>query len=176
MGTRPRNTTSGLLGLWFPAALLLLVLLAIPGAILLALNLLGREAGVNVWLRQNYSITYHLSVPWWASLALFLVPLLILLLYFLKLKRTPLSVPSTFLWKQSIEDFQVNSLFQWLRRNVLLLIQLLTVLLLIYAVLGIQFHGVMGSGKYYLLLIDSSASMAVADVAPTRLDEAKRLA
>jgi hypothetical protein len=161
---------------WFAVALAVLVLLALPGAVLLALNLLGKEAAVNGWMRQTFSLTYHIGLPWWAALLLFLTPFLILLLYFLKLRRKALQVPSTFLWKKSIQDLHVNSLFQWLRRNVLLLIQLLIVLLLIYAVMGFQFHGSPGGGRYYILLIDSSASMSVADGAPTRLDDARRQA
>ena len=45
-------------------------------------------------------------------------------------------MPSTFLWKKSIEDLHVNRLIQWLRQNVLLLLQLLVLLTAIYAVLG----------------------------------------
>ncbi|HVS36526.1 MAG TPA: VWA domain-containing protein, partial [Gemmataceae bacterium] len=101
-------------------------------------------------------------------------PFLILLLYFLKMKRKALQVPSTFLWKKSIEDIHVNSLFQWMRDNVLLLLQLLIVLILIYGVMALQSYAANGSGVHYILLIDSSASMAVADVdGRTRLDAAK---
>lgn len=160
--------------MWFPAALIVLLLLALPGAVLLAVNLLGKEASVNGWLQDHLGLSYHLATPWWTGVALLLVPLLLVLLYFLKLKRRPLQVPSTYLWRKSIEDLRVNSLFQWLRDNVLLLIQLLTVLLLIYAVLAMQVHGSTGLGKHYILLIDNSASMAVADVAPSRLEAAKQ--
>jgi hypothetical protein len=40
--------------------------------------------------------------------------------------------------------------------------------------LALQFHGSTKSGKSYILLIDSSASMAVTDVAPSRLEVAKQ--
>ena len=43
--------------------------------------------------------------------------------------------------------------------------QLLIVLLLIYSVLSLQVHGSTSAGKHYILLIDNSASMAVADPA-----------
>src|SRR5262249_52142856 len=129
---------SGLAGLWFPATLTVLLLLALPGAVLLAVHLFGLESSVNGWLQQHFALTYHLATPWWTGAALLLVPPLLILLYFLKLKRKPLQVPSTFLWRKSIEDLHVNSLFQWLRDNVLLLIQLLVVLLLIYSVLALQ--------------------------------------
>ena len=144
-----------------------------PGAVFLALHLFGKEPALNGWLKDRFGVTYHLATPWWTGLALLLVPLLLILLYFLKLKRKPLQVPSTFLWRKSIEDLHVNSLFQWLRDNVLLLVQLLIVLLLIYSVLSLQVHGGTSAGKHYILLIDNSASMAVADAGKSRLEQAK---
>ncbi|HTU20846.1 MAG TPA: VWA domain-containing protein [Gemmataceae bacterium] len=162
-----------LAGMWFPAVLIVLLLLALPGVVFLALHLFGKESALNGWLKDHFGVTYHLATPWWTAVALLLVPLLLILLYFLKLKRTPLQVPSTFLWRKSIEDLQVNSLFQWLRDNMLLLVQLLIVLLLIYSVLSLQVHGNISAGKHYILLIDSSASMAVADVGKSRLEAAK---
>src|SRR5262249_39254466 len=170
MAKRPYNPKPGLTGLWFPILLALLLLLAVPGAILLALNLLGKQGAVNGWLQEKFGVSYHIPLPWWAGLLLLLVPLLIVLLYFLKLKRKPLEVPSTFLWRKSIEDLHVNSLFQWLRENVLLLLQLVTILFLIYSVMAFQVHGQGGTGKHYILMIDNSASMAVADVTPSRLE------
>ncbi len=169
--TRPRIHK----GLWFPLSLAALVLVALPGAVLLALSLLGYEGPTNAWLQRNFSLSYHNPLPVWAAILLFLVPLLIALLYFLKLRRKPMQVPSTFLWRKSIEDLHVNSLFQWLRDNVLLLVQLCVVLLLIYSLLAFQVHGTATSaGKHYILLIDSSASMAVTDVTPSRLEAAKK--
>jgi hypothetical protein len=164
-------------GVWFPLALGFLLLLAAPGIAFLALTLLGRENAVNGWMREHLGLSYHIPVPWWAALILFLTPLLILLLYFLKMKRKPLSVPSTYLWKKSIEDLHVNSLFQWMRDNVLLLIQLLIVLVLIYGVLAFQAYAAQGNGRHYILLIDDSASMNIADAdGGTRLDAAKKAA
>jgi hypothetical protein len=161
-------------GIWFPLCLAVLLLLALPGAVLLGLSLAGRQSAVNAWLQGNFSLTYHIPIPSWAALLLFLFPLLIALLYFLKLRRKPIEVPSTFLWRKSIEDLHVNSLFQWLRDNVLLLVQLLIILLLIYAVLAFQVHGSTTSGRHYILLIDNSSSMAVTDVSPSRLEVAKQ--
>ena len=67
-------------------------------------------------------------VPWqWALLAA--VPICIVLLYFLKLRREPVEVPSTYLWSRTIEDLHVNSLLQRLRRSLLLFLQLLAVAL-----------------------------------------------
>jgi len=104
------------------------------------------------------------------------IPVSIILLYFLKLRRKPLQVPSTFLWQRSIEDLHVNSLFQRLRRNLLLFLQLLAVFLVIMALLGPQVRGVTNVGQRYILAIDNSASMSATDVRPNRLEEAKRRA
>jgi hypothetical protein len=160
-------------GIWFPCLLAGLLLLLAPGLVLLVVSVCGSESGANAWLQGRLGITYHFGAPAALAVALLLVPPLLILLYFLKLRRKPLPVPSTFLWRKSIEDLHVNSLFQWLRDNVLLLLQLLVVLVLVYSALGIQFHGSTAVGKYYILIIDNSASMAVADVAPSRLETAK---
>jgi hypothetical protein len=159
--------------MWFPFALVTLLLLGVPGAILFLLNLLGREGEVNKRLEEWLRLSYHLPIPWWGALLLFLVIPLLILLYFLKLKRKPVQVPSTFLWKKSIEDLHVNSLFQWLRNNVLLILQLLVLLALIYGILAPQLHGAGRRGKHYILMIDNSASMSATDVSPSRLEWAK---
>jgi hypothetical protein len=158
---------------WFALALTGLLILALPGVILFGLNVWGAEGPVNHRLEQAFQLSYHLPVPWWAGLLLLLVPPAILILYFLKLKRKPLSVPSTFLWRKSVEDLHVNSLLQWLRQNVLLLLQLLVLLGLLYSLMAFRFHGRTGEGKRYIVMIDNSASMSATDVAPSRLEWAK---
>lgn len=159
--------------IWFPLGLFLLVVLGIPGVILLALNVFGLQADANAWLQKNLRLSYHMPLPIWAGFLLLIIPPLLVLLYFLKLKRKALHVPSTFLWKKSIEDLHVNTLFQWLRDNILLLLQILTVLALIYAVMAFQFHGSMTQGQHYILVLDNSASMSATDVPPSRLEQAK---
>jgi hypothetical protein len=170
---------------WFPIAVIGLFLLALPGLILVVLVLLGldkeplatiddKPVTLNAWLEQAFNISYRLAVNPWLALVLLMLPLVILLLYFLKLKRKPIQVPSTFLWKKSIEDVHVNTLFQWLRRNVLLVLQVLAVLFLIYSVLGLRIHGQVSQGRHYILMIDNSASMSATDVAPNRLESARQ--
>ena len=70
-------------------------------------------------------------LTWWQWALLALVPPAIIALYFLKLKRQPLSVPSTYLWSRTIEDLHVNSLWQRLRQSLLLFLQLLLIALAI---------------------------------------------
>ena len=117
-----------------------------------------------------------LSFWQWGLLAL--VPPAIIALYFLKLKRQPLEVPSTYLWKRSIEDLHVNSLWQRLRQNLLMFLQLLLVGLAILALLRPGWEGSRLEGQRFIFLIDNSASMSATDTtdAPNRLDDAKQLA
>jgi hypothetical protein len=112
-------------------------------------------------------------------LALAGIPIGIVALYFLKLRRRPVRVPSTLLWRRSMEDLHVNSLFQRLRRNLLLFLQLLAVALAMLALAGPRIRGTAGQGKRVILMIDNSASMSAADLPPSRLahakDEAKKV-
>ncbi len=103
------------------------------------------------------------------------VPLL-LLLYFLKLKRHEAIVSSTLLWKRAVRDLQVNAPFQRLRRNLLLLLQLLALAAILLALAGPVLALRRGPGQRYVLLIDRSGSMNATDVSPTRLDAAKKQA
>ncbi len=107
----------------------------------------------------------------WAVLAG--IPVGIIALYFLKLRRRPLQVPSTLLWRRSLEDLHVNSLFQRLRKNLLLFLQLMAVLLAMLALTGPRIRGTTGQGRRFVLAIDNSASMSATDVAPNRLARAK---
>ncbi len=101
------------------------------------------------------------------------VPVGIIALYFLKLRRRPVQVPSTLLWKRSLEDLHVNSLFQRLRRNLLLFLQLLAVGLAMLALAGPRVKGLERQGQRLVLAIDESASMAATDVEPSRIEDAK---
>ena len=47
----------------------------------------------------------------------------IILLYMLRLRRREVTISSTFLWRQVLQDREANSPWQRLRRNLLLLLQ-----------------------------------------------------
>jgi hypothetical protein len=157
----------------FPLAVVGLTLLALPGAAVFAGDLLGYGPALNAWLESRLAVSHRLALSLPAAAALFAVPPLLILLYLLRLKRKPVPVPSTFLWKKSVEDLSANRLLRWLRANVLLLLQLLAALAIIYGVLGPRLHGALGGGRHYILLLDNSLSMAATDVAPDRLAWAK---
>lgn len=104
------------------------------------------------------------------------IPPAILGLYFLKLKRHESVVPSTMLWKRAIEDLHVNSLWQKLRQNLLLYLQLLFVGLLILACIRPGWSGMNRVGERRIYIIDHSASMQASDRKPSRLDVAREKA
>src|SRR3954462_4963025 len=116
------------------------------------------------------------TLVWWQWGLLALVPPAIIALYFLKLKRQPLEVPSTYLWSRAIEDLHVNSLWQRLRQSLLLFLQLLLIVLIGATLLRPGWSGTKLEGKRFVFLIDTSASMAANDITPSRLDRAKRQA
>ena len=110
----------------------------------------------------------------WQWLVLGSVPPAIVLLYFLKLKRRPVVVPSTYLWMRTIEDLHVNSIWQRLRRSLLLFLQLLLIALIIAALFNPWRRGAATAGQRVVYLIDTSASMQASDVEPTRFEKARR--
>lgn len=113
-----------------------------------------------------------LSPLQWLLLAA--IPPAIVALYFLKLRRRPVEVPSTYLWSRAIEDLRVNSLWQRLRQSLLLFLQLLVVALAMAACLRPGWRGAQLSGNRLIFLVDTSASMSATDIPPSRLGAAKR--
>lgn len=102
-----------------------------------------------------------------------LVPVIILL-YLLKLRRTQVVIASTLLWMKTLEDLTANAPFQRLRKNLLLFLQILVVLLAALA-LGRPYYKTHGTaGQNLCVLIDRSASMQTREGDGTRLDVAKR--
>src|SRR3989442_14007557 len=121
-----------------------------------------------------FAVYFINMLNWWQWGLLGLVPPAIIALYFLKLKRLPLAVPSTYLWSRAIEDLHVNSLWQRLRQSLLLFLQLLLIAILIFTLLRPGFQSSDLVGDRFVFLVDASASMAATDVPPSRLDSAKR--
>lgn len=116
-----------------------------------------------------------LLAPWSALVAAAVVPPLVLL-YFLKLKRREQPISSTLLWKRAVQDLQVNSPFQRLRNNLLLILQLLILFLAILAITEPIWKRARAREKTMVLLVDQSASMnAVEADGRTRLALAKEL-
>ncbi len=117
----------------------------------------------------------HLVSPF-SLLFLPLIGGLIVLMYILKLRRKDVIVSSTFLWRQVIRDVQANAPFQKLRRNLLLLLQLIAAALLIFALARPFFYATDYGGRNFVVIVDTSASMGATDVSPSRIELARRQA
>ncbi|MEM9348221.1 MAG: BatA and WFA domain-containing protein, partial [Planctomycetota bacterium] len=95
-------------------------------------------------------------------------------LYFLKLKRKRMVIPSTLLWQRAVQDLQVNAPFQKIKNNLLLWVQLLLLLLLLFAMARPTQNAMADPGQRVVIVIDHSASMNSTDVdGKARLEAAK---
>lgn len=109
--------------------------------------------------------------PLFLLLGLLAVP--IILMYMLRLRRREMLVSSTLLWQKLLRDREANAPWQKLRRNLLLILQLLILAALALA-LARPFIPVPAivSGSVVVLL-DGSASMQATDVPPNRFAAAQ---
>lgn len=100
-------------------------------------------------------------------------------LYILKLRRRPVPVVFSPIWKRVLGDRESARLFSQLKRWLSLLLQLALLGLLVLALGDPRFSASLAEGRHIVLLLDASASMQATDVAPTRLgaarEEARRL-
>src|SRR5215208_8178373 len=100
------------------------------------------------------------------------IPILIVF-YLLKRKRVARVVPSTLLWQKFLAETQASSPFQRLRHNWLLIIQILVLLLAIFALTRPYLAGEGKSGRLRVAILDASASMMAKDVQPNRFEQAR---
>ncbi|MDZ4769755.1 MAG: VWA domain-containing protein [Chloroflexota bacterium] len=110
--------------------------------------------------------------------ALLAIP--IILLYMLRLRRREVVVSSNFLWAQVIRDQEANTPWQRLRRNLLLILQLILLAAIVLALARpFQIVPTLGAGRI-AVLIDASASMNATDSpggdSISRFDQARAIA
>ncbi|TVQ62907.1 MAG: VWA domain-containing protein [Phycisphaerales bacterium] len=106
--------------------------------------------------------------PWLGGVAAMVAVPSLVILYFLKLRRRDQEVSSTLLWRKSIQDLQANAPFQKLRRNILLLLQLLVMGGVLLALAQPMLEGEGAASSRHIILIDRSASMRTVDAGEGR--------
>ena len=99
---------------------------------------------------------------------------LVLLMYMLKLRRRPVLVSSTLLWKRAVRDLEGNIPWQRLSPTMLLFLHLLIVAMLALAIARPVADTDLSDGQRVALVIDTSASMNAIDGDRTLLEIAKR--
>ena len=114
--------------------------------------------------------------PFLLLLGLLAIPIIIM--YMLRLRRQEVVVSSTMLWNQLTRDREANALWQKLRRNLLMFLQLLILALLVFALARPYLRIPSVVNRSVVVLLDGSPSMRATDTAdvsnyPTRFDAAK---
>lgn len=111
-----------------------------------------------------------------AYLLLGLLAAPIIALYLLRLRRPEQPISSTFLWQLLLRDQAVNTPWQKLRRNVLLLLQLLLLAALVLALARPFWPTATVASGNVVVLLDASASMQATDALPNRFEAARQAA
>ncbi|MEM8856973.1 MAG: BatA and WFA domain-containing protein [Chloroflexota bacterium] len=114
--------------------------------------------------------------PFLLLLGLLAIPIIIM--YMLRLRRQEVVVSSTMLWQKLTRDREANALWQKLRRNLLMFLQLLILGLLVFALARPYLRIPSVVNRSVVVLLDGSPSMQATDTAdqsnyPTRFDAAK---
>lgn len=102
----------------------------------------------------------------------------IILLYMLRLRRQEVKISSVMLWQQLMQDREANTPWQKLRRNLLLILQLLILAALVIALARPFFRVPSVAAGSVALLLDASASMNATDMPgeSTRFEAAQEAA
>ena len=116
------------------------------------------------------SVLVPLALAWGALAGL------VLLFYILRPRSLRIEVPSIFLWRDLVQQEQALTLWQRLRRHLLLFLQLLAILLLALVLARPERTAETLPQRHVVHVIDASASMSVAAGDSTRLDQAKTAA
>lgn len=114
-----------------------------------------------------------MSLLWPAALGLLAFVPGIILLYFLKLRRNPRVVSSTYLWKRALDPYRVNRPFEKFRNQLLLWLQILALLFLIFAAGRPLIETSLSRSNIHIFLVDHSASMSMLEDGRPRLELAK---
>lgn len=108
-----------------------------------------------------------------AFLFLLIIPLIILL-YLLKQRHQDYTVSSLYLWQEVLKDIEANAPWQKLRKNILMILQILAMLLLVFALSKPFLNSVGGKAAHVVIMMDTSMSMQSTDVKPSRFEAAKK--
>ncbi len=112
----------------------------------------------------------------WPLALLVLVPVIILL-YILKQEAKQHSFSSVMLWQEVYRNIEATKPWEKLKKNLLMILQILTVLLFVFALMGPWLKSAGREGEQVILVLDSSASMdTLYDEKQTRLEAAKETA
>src|SRR5215472_9047893 len=97
----------------------------------------------------------------------------VIVFYLLKRKRVIKLVSSTLLWQRFLSETQASAPFQRLRKNWLLILQLILLTLAVLALSRPFFKTQARPAELRVVILDASASMQATDEAPSRFEKAR---
>src|SRR5437899_5926684 len=97
----------------------------------------------------------------------------VILFYLLKRKRVVKLVSSTLLWQKFLAETQASAPFQRLRKNWLLILQIILLVLVVLALSRPYFATKIKPAQLRVVVLDSSASMQATDETPSRFEKAR---
>jgi len=97
----------------------------------------------------------------------------VVLFYLLKRKRVVKLVSSTVLWQRFLSETQASAPFQRLRKNWLLILQVLLLTLAVFALSRPYFAAKARPAELRVVILDASASMQATDESPSRFERAR---
>ncbi len=108
----------------------------------------------------------------WPFFLLLLIPIIIVM-YLLKQKAVETPISSLFLWKEMYRNVEANTPWEKLKKNWLLILQIITIIVLILALASPYIMSGSVGADHAVIVIDNSASMnAMYDENRTRLEYA----
>ncbi len=110
----------------------------------------------------------------WGLIGLIGIPIIIIL-YMLRPKNKPMTIPSLYLWKQMVDEIESASRLKKLKSSILMFIQMLVVLLLSLILAGLFVRSTEKASKV-LLIMECAYTMGATDVGSNRLEYGKELA
>ena len=97
----------------------------------------------------------------------------VILFYLLKRKRVVKLVSSTLLWQKFLAETQASAPFQKLRKNWLLILQIILIALAVLALTRPFFATKAKAAQLRVVILDASASMKATDESPSRFEKAR---
>ncbi len=97
----------------------------------------------------------------------------VIVFYLLKRKRVVKLVSSTLLWQKFLAETQASAPFQRLRKNWLLILQVILLTLAVLALTRPYFSTTAKPAQRRVVILDASASMQATDESPSRFEKAR---
>ena len=97
----------------------------------------------------------------------------VVVFYLLKRKRVVKLVSSTLLWQKFLSETQASAPFQKLRKNWLLILQIILLTLVVLALARPYFATKAKPAQLRVVILDASASMQATDETPSRFEKAR---